>query len=529
MLDFSLIPLNATNPGLHLAYIHRIQGARFTTNPFGFATFTGFIPLPLDDSFLMYDRPDLPHFHVSWNGLTVWEGRVEDVSIINGGVRLGAFGYQRALGDAPYTALWSTTSVADWRIVDNRIGVAGYPDRYEFDNNNRLYISPRKNSVLGNTTNNKAGRWGYVIPHQSARNLITVSFDYAFRAPTNWRTLLFSWATVAYPIGSGAWSSPTIEWTLNGNGSEQTGSQSLTITSAQGLQFSMDYNAADATYASETGTDYLKITNLRIKSTTTASVYASEIASALVAYVNGVNSSQLQNVTALIESPALDLREEIYEDELPSDILTKLVRLGDNQTPPRQWEWGVWENRMLHFRPRGSQGRAWYVDVSELELERTIDMLSNAAYALYQDESNRPLRTAVATDADSIARYGLTRRAKVDASTTSATQAGVHRDAFLDDRADPIPRIGIRFARLFDASGALWPNWMARSGDTVTIRNLPPTLSTAIDRIRTFRVSETRYAVDTNVIELVPESPLPSLETLMVRREEGIVRSRVVK
>ena len=490
-----------------------IIGLNFTTNEHGFASCSFFIPMDLWRSFTFYDRPGLPYILISSNGMTVWEGRLEDVGIVNGGVRLGAFGYQRAMGDTPYTALWSMMSVADWLMTPETIANAN-PNLYQTDNNNRLFLGLNKNAVYLN--NADIGSWTFLIPNRSARQVQHVAFDYSYVLPTNW-TVRVRVSDEDYTNG--------VSYNITTTGGTASGSFAQDISANPRERISiqiLNSSGSNYTYAGETGANFLRVTNLRLKSTTSSSVYANEIAQALVAYINGINSSQLQNVTALIELPALDLRDEIYEDALPSDILTKLAFLGDNQAPPRQWEWGVWENRILHFRPRGSSGRAWYVDVSALEVERTIEALRNSAYAKYQDADNRVLRTAVSADADSVARYGLTRRGFVDVDTTSATQAGTHRDAFLQDRKDPIPRSAITFDAIYDASGARWPLYAPRSGDTLTIRNLPPTLGAGIDRVRTFRLARTEYDADSDVLHVEPESPLPRLEVLVARREEGI-------
>jgi hypothetical protein len=60
-----------------------------------------------------------------------------------------------------------------------------------------------------------------------------------------------------------------------------------------------------------------------------------------VATVAALNATQLATETVLIESPALDLTDQVYEDRLPADILNSLIALGDNQTPPRQWGVGA--------------------------------------------------------------------------------------------------------------------------------------------------------------------------------------------
>jgi len=162
-------------------------------------------------------------------------------------------------------------------------------------------------------------------------------------------------------------------------------------------------------------------------------------------------------------------------------------------------------------------GRAWYVDAGALAVQRTIETLLNAVYGIYQDAGGLTQRTATATDTDSIARFGITRRGAVSAQTTSETRAMLYRDAYLTDHKTPAPRASITIQALYDATGGRWPLWAARSGDTITIRNLPPTLSLDADRIRTFGLVETEYNCDTDTLSVTPELPLPSLGVLQAR------------
>lgn len=491
------------------------RGLKFSSNRHGYLSLNCEAPMNMIESFQVFDRPGLPHVEVNWNGIVAWAGRLEDPAVMAGGVRIGALGYQRAMYDVPYTALWSDTSVDDWVIIPETWKSDARPDRFTFDNNNRLYVTPNVGSTHGTTTSAKVGFWGYEIPSGSARQIVAVSFDYAFLAPSNWVGALGTF--------TGSLSSPTFAaspWTVNGSGALQTGTQSVTFTACDAVMFYLYFNAADAAYTPQTGDNYLRITNVRVKTTTSASLYADEVARALVSYVSGINSGQLSSTTALIESPTLDLKDEVYEDLLPGDILERLVGLGDNQTPPRRWEWAIWEKQMLALRPRASQALEWFVDVSAPELERTIDMLRNSAYAVYQEASGRNLRTAVSADTFSVSRYAITRREAVPVSTTSSTQATTNRDAFIADRKDPPPRAGLEFKDLFDQFGNRWPPWFLRPGHIVTARNLPATLGPSVDRIRSFVVDETEMDVDRNRVKAIPETPLASLETVVVENND---------
>jgi len=252
-------------------------------------------------------------------------------------------------------------------------------------------------------------------------------------------------------------------------------------------------------------------------------VTADEIAKDMLAsYVNALNSAQLSSSTALIQSPGLDLIDEVFEGANMAPELTRLAALGDNQTPPRMWEVGVYEDRTLFFRPQQSASRAWYVDVTDLSVARTLEQLFNSVRATYQDANGRTQRTTSSSDTTSSARYGLLRATAVDTSTTSATQAGIERDAELQDHKDPLPRATVPFDAVYDAGGARYPLWLVRSGDTITIRNLSPGLSASVDRIRTFRVTHTSYDAMADALAVEPELPPLTLETMLARQAEGI-------
>lgn len=494
-------------------YAPRASDLSITTNEHGFESCSVNLRLSLNEAFKLYDRPGLPHLVITdETGIVVWEGRLEDVTLTPAGVQLTALGYWRAMADIPYTALWSSTTVDEWRPITTLDRGAGYPEeRHSFDFERRVLIAPNKGTTY---STGFVGSATTETPNGSARTFATFSFDYEVLLPVTW--------VVRCLAAARDWSSASVLWTLNASGALQTGSQSLTTGAFDRLDFQLYYNNAVLTnHPNENGDNYAQFTNLRAKTTTASTVLADAIAAALATYVNGVNSTQISSSAALIQSPALDLRDELYEDEYPADILTRLARLGDNQTPPRQWEVGVWGERRLHLRPRGSAAVAWYVDATDLQLQRSLESLTNSVYPVYEDAGGGTVRGVTSADSASVSRYGLTRRAALSVSTTSATQANVQRDMLLQDRKDPLPRASISFSAVYDAGGVRRSLYAIRSGDTITIRNLPPALSSAIDKIRTFRISRTDYRADDDTIQVEPEAALPSLETLLARQQEG--------
>ncbi len=494
-------------PGGNLIYAFpEPVGLNPSDNEKGFEALSGFQKMQPWEAFWLYSLAPAKWLVLSFGGQTVWEGRLEDRKLEPEGFRFTALGARRALDDAPYTALWSTKSFAGIKPVTAEEITKAAPERWAMDNNNRVWFG----LVNGETYNND-DHYGLMVfrnPHRGEQKIKQITYNYDYTLPTNWKLEI-----MGYDEG---FASGAVEQTYTGDGANHTATGvSLTLATPKDFVVFRARNATggNVTVVAATGINYAKITNLRVKGTTSTNVYADEIAEGLVAFISTLNTSQLSSSYAGIQSPGLDLEDVLYEDMTPAAILDELARKGDNQTPPRKWEWGVWDNQLLYFRPQGDGALTWYVDVDELILDSTLETLVNQAYALYQDANNRAQRTTVASKADSYAQYGLYRRGVAQADkTTSATKADTARDTLLTDQATMAPRAQLTLYGLFDATGSRYPLWMLRSGDTVSIRNLPPMLGSEIDRIRTFRVTRKVYDVDNDLLTPTPEFALPNVE-----------------
>lgn len=486
----------------------RALGLKFSKNKHGCASATWSVACSLYEGFRLQGTLQGKHAEISASGHPVWNGRVEDVSLTETGVDITALGYQVALKDSNIIQMWSTTHASDWEVVYSSILAAHQPDKYRLTNQNGIVISLQRGDTYAN--NSSPGGMMYRIPSGSSRNITTLTFDYKVTLPTN--------VYLVFEAYDSSWSLLNQTGIIAGNGATQTGSSSPSFTACAAIVlYVINLSGASYTATGETGTQYAQVTNLRVKSTSSASLYASEIATSIAAYVSSINPSQLLSSSTLIQSPGLDLRDEVYEDATPSDILDYLAALGDTSAPPRVWEWGVTIDQALYFRPRGS-GRTWTIDAGTLDLQQSMDGLRNAAYATYQDASGRTLRTATTTDPISIKRFGITRTIGIGTQTTVSAQATTHRDAALADGANPRPRSGFDGIRwIFDTVGMPSYPWLANPGDVVSVRNLNPTSSADIDRVRTFVLSEMEFDADSGLATLTPEDPTPSLDVITAR------------
>jgi PKD repeat protein len=499
---------NADRDNLLADFSGKLTSFTFGTNPHGFAVCEAFVPMTLDDAFTAFDWPETPHVVVSdLGGADVWQGRLEDIEIADTGVSFVSLGYWRAFTDVRYTAFWSSTDYDDWR----ELTADDYPSmtdkKFAIDRNNRLFLSLKKNTIYDNGNGMSFAFW---VPDGSVTNIAEVSFDYELNVPSRFIARFIS----ALSLDSGG----TWEWTLRGDGTVQSGSETIVFDIGRPLvRFSLSTVPAlsSVLYEGEDGDAYFKITNLRVKAKS-GTVLASDVAASIVETVNGKNSGQLSSSTALLETSTSDFNDLSYQDDRIDKLLDEIV-------VPDGFEAAVWEAQMLTFREKdGNQTRAWFVDVINfVGLQRSLDGVQNEVRALYNGSHNRKVFTDAATDSESVTRYGLIRQGTIKARTSSTAEAERYRDRELADTANAALRAGVVFDRLYDASGAEYPLYMLRAGDTITLRNLPPTLLTRIDNVRTFRIGATTFDAISNQIEAEPEDPLPNLAVFVGRRDFG--------
>jgi hypothetical protein len=563
-------------------YSHLAYGVVAVDGPHGRESLTAGIDLVFQRAARWYRERRVLYARLAMGAEIVWDGRVEDKRIGNQGLGLTALGYWRAFMDMPYTALWSWSGTADWRPVTSDDSSGFSSERFEMDNNNRLYIAPRQDE---NYVNNSDGAWTYATPHNAAhaeRAIVIVEFDYILDAPSDWKGYL----------AKASWDSfiNTIEWSVASVGAILSGTISLTIApGANRLIFGLQYDdGTPAAYTGDTGQAYFRITNLRIATATTnrinttlgttiaagsrtvtpgsmANIYVGQllridqgtvtgetveveaitattftatfanahantdtvhaivihadeiIQSILEDVIDVINPGQLSTNTAAIEAHSVDLLRERYEEVYPADVLRYLANIGD--ADGQRWEVGVREDRRLYFRPKGADAQTWYVDVTDLELEQTLEAVANSVYAIFSNDTGGqagPRRLDPEENSLSIQRYGLTRQMAVPSSSTSRAQAALYAAAELEYRQTPPPRLAVAFDELYTAGGArVRQKWQVRPGDTIVLRNVDPTLLGANDQVLSFRVGRVTYRADDDLLQVEPETPSPSLVQLL--------------
>lgn len=554
---------------------NRARGVQFSSGRNGFQDLTFFLPLSDAAALALVSLSGLRAI-VTEGGGALWEGRVEDLRLVNGGVQVAALGDWRALDDDLYTALWSASGVDRWIVLSNGNvpgGASLAPEMYNFQVDERIQISTIKNNTYANGSN--LGMIGYAVPSQSTRAIAGIQFRVRLLLPNNW--------TFRIVRANADFTSQNVIATLTATGVLLDRAYHLTFT-GQDVVFFQIFNSTGgvSTPAGETGANYAIISDIRLVTTVAnrvdATLTANRAAGAAVTATvdstagmyagmqlvmnSGNNPSEVITVTSVTSATqfvatfagsyvignsvrgfkvtadevARHIRNQLNtlnpgalstSDRLITspglDLLNALYQDDSPQdvlaglaeqgdTSGQKYEVGVWGNRELFFRPAGSGGQAWAVDAGEMEIEQTLDGLVNSTYGTYEDAGGRTLRTANQTSPTSISRYGRTRRRRVDVKTTSATLAALVAATATAATATPVPRSKITVRRFATVQGAPVAGYRVRAGDTVSVRNLTPAGGEAIDRVRTFRVAETQYSVDDDQPEITPETPTPDLD-----------------
>ncbi|HEU5013948.1 MAG TPA: fibronectin type III domain-containing protein [Roseiflexaceae bacterium] len=444
------------------------------------------------------------HLAVTIGGGVIWSGRVEEpgftVDADGAAFTCTAYGYQQAFDDLPYIALWSDASYDRWYPWQTGFTTI---EKWTMDQQGRLFMGA-KGSVYGNLAD--SGAFRYDIPAGSTRNLTTILFDAAVLLPTNWIIDLRDTTTFA------------VLWTKTGNGALQTFNAQSVSVNTRSVYFQV-YNSTGATVTLTNDSQYyFRALNVSVK--TAASVTPDAIVTDMLSAVRAVNPSQLHSSTAYVQAPGLTLPDESYTDANMRDVLDTLAGYGDTATPPNRYAWRVWADQIARFTPVSTGSMTYVVSVGAYQADQALKQVATQLYARYTDSSGVAQVTSTATVTGATPR--IIRRLAIQSQSTTSAQATQERDAAVADQQQAKPRVSMTIQRISDTRGARVPLYRLRAGDVLELRDLVPTLSTAVDRFRRFRVIHTRMDWISGTMDVDLESPQPQLDWLLARREIGL-------
>jgi hypothetical protein len=214
-----------------------------------------------------------------------------------------------------------------------------------------------------------------------------------------------------------------------------------------------------------------------------------------------------------------------YLDIYPKDLIEKLLSFSDSTMA--KWYFAIWENRVPYLFKREAASVDWLVslgDFARFELTHRAADLWNQTYAVYTAAGSLT-RTADAENANSIAKYGVTRKKVISQlGSVSAAAAQGARDGWLQSHKDIWPRLTnmVLADKVYDSKGVAYPSSWVRAGDVLRVRDLVPASgdldTVTLDALRTYYIVETNYDVDRAQLTITPDTESTSLTAQLAKK-----------
>jgi hypothetical protein len=478
------------------------KDTEFSTTRYGFGYCKFELNWPIEKAAQLFKLKSVGYVRLGTGNKAYFEGRLEDVELGNQ-ITLTAFGYYRAFTDLQINDLWSTTDLNFWQdFPSTPLRPTGRNEMYTIQRQDGIKISLNKNV----TVSGGPGNFGSVIgfyPSKSTRLLDTIDFYYQYVSPAISANIGLQRETELYT----AYASSPNTFVL-GSSASATGRVIASNLAASGLLLFLDNSPiAGLLFVGETGSFYVSYSGIRVGTTPSISggrLYADEILRYTISGVNNLNTYQLSSDFSSIQSPRYDLTNIWFKDQTGLQVVEELLKYPD--TSGNEYELKIWENQKVLFRPK-TNPNTWYIDISEISLNRTLDKYFNQVNARYTDTMKR----------ETLLRLAVTgfhnRQTVLTLNTTDPNIVATAGAALLSDyqRKPPQSEISTTFVR--DSNGSYQEAINVRSGDKIIIQNIPPTLFDAIDN--TFIVEETIASLDSGLVRIIPEQPIAQLETLL--------------
>ena len=445
----------------------------------------------------------------------VWEGRIENVSrqLQQQGeiITINAYGFMRNLYDDIYNWIWADTRWTAWSQLHNieYYGSLHIPESFGYNETSRLRV------IVKRGENYPLYRWGGYL------------YDMPFGAKV--RRIKGNWALT---IATGTWRIAIVD-KVNGGTTywEQTEAGSgtfdvnTTATYPNGVRFILQAMAANGIYDSDTETTYGQLTDLTVFSTT-GTVYADDI----IKHALTNKCSQISSDQSNVDSPGKTLSPAILEeDRVVYDTIKFCEQFDDSTNDGYQWYFAVWEDRKPYFKKKISNELDYFLNIRDCQIKTTREGqdMWNSVFVSYIDNDGKRAETSTNTDTDSIDYYELTRNKGIPLGTnmSSATAQRV-RDIFLETHKEPIQKSSLTTqGPVYRLDGRQIPLAKVRAGKSILMRGLGDkldqnTFEHNLDNKQIFYIMRTSYNYDNNTLEIFPDNPLPTIETILARQRK---------
>lgn len=423
-----------------------------------------------------------PWVEVTDNGAPVWSGRIERIGRVDGAAVLYARGAYSAVTDRTHTAIYAMSKPSAFKPIEINLDSTFNPSFWDVRiQNGGITIAPRKGETHGGSVN-RGGAY-FVCPFGGYNGITNIQFSYSFTAPAGWylrvHTYTYNAGAALTYVGS--------PYSLNGNGANQSGSQSLSFSSVGVVAFVIDNTNAPAALAVDTGVYFLNIAGVFVSSGSSSPTTA-DVVSGAIGQVALQNPSQINSTIALITA-AESVTDAVYQNADVQDILSECAQLGDGSNG--LVEYGIYDDRTLFYAPMGANARTWYIDDTALEIERGFEDVWNSIRSMYTDSFGHVVVSSVAEDSLSISHWGIYRARRFETGLNSLAAANDHANTTIEQTSAVVPSARGLLRAVFDEFGLEFPLYSVRAGDLLAVRSLE--YGDSVDGFNYFRIAQTKY------------------------------------
>lgn len=482
-----------------------------------------------------FDYPDLGFYNrvtIYTGPKVVWDGEIRSIGQNKNGdgheLEIRCLGHNTILSDAPYNRVWADSRYGMWYI--NEVVTTNKFEKYIVDNNNRLMIATKKDVSYDNTFQ---AIWLYDLPF-TADLIARVEYDYdvVIPAASNFKAQLLSHSN------QGRTADQAILTNITATGSA-TGQSVNLGTSRQFLswRFFVD-SAVPYVETGADGTNYAKLTNITVKTTTgsiNAQIIGQDIVSKYSAAAYGLSSDN-----GFVSAVMLDLSPIAFdEDWTAEDVLNMVAEMGDGSTPPKPVGWYIFDDKKLYLETLDYTNVKYLLDRddAEISVQGDIQAAYQQAFARYQNAIGRVVRTAtrdVFTDVITTLSdpwSGRKRIKPLDAQfTTSSGRAQSWADLWLVRNGLPIGKTSytVKGGYISDRYGQMIPLAEVRADGLLEVPRFKafeaavPSATDVRDRVSVDYLVYTEYDYDSDTLVMTPGEPSPTFQ-----RQLAALRKRI--
>lgn len=167
--------------------------------------------------------------------------------------------------------------------------------------------------------------------------------------------------------------------------------------------------------------------------------------------------------------------------------------------------------------------QCWRKDITSLNLSPSLRDLANDVRIIWKNAAGVQRQTNSATDADSIARYGLRENWNYDLGVATGTSSAQYRNSLRNKYKDPQQSASFTVnTHAYDQWGGKWPLWRVIADFPVKfcVNDLIPdstVLGFTLDYKRTFITLAAEYSYDDNSLTITPDTESNRADAILAR------------